>query len=136
MTTQNILHKEVIDQVFNKLKAEYQENNLKLSSFIKSTLFNKIVSTMIEKNIFLDEEDFRYFPEKTLEKFDIKELDFNSLDLFIDCMTDDNLIIAQSSFVEEDNCFDNITSEKLGLHVFVMYGQGCCIQIFPKSLKR
>ena len=99
-------------------------------------MFNKIVFTIIDKKIFLDEESFRYFPEKVLSEFGIEELDGESLNLFIDCMTDDQLLIPQNTFVEEDNYFENSTSEKLGLKVFMMFGQGCCIQIFPASINR
>ena len=125
-----------IDSIVAKMIAEKKEKQEKLAVFIKSSLFNKIVFTIIDKNIFLDEENFRYFPEKVLAEFDIQELDQESLNLFIDCMTDNQLLIPQNTFVEEDNYFENSTSEKLGLKVFMMFGQGCCIQIFPASINR
>lgn len=132
----DILTNDKIDEIVSKMIAEKKEKQEQLSLFIKSALFTKIISTMIEKNIFLDEENFRYFPEKVLAEFSIEELDADSLNLFIDCMTDDELLVPQNTFVEEENYFENTTSEKLGLRVFLMWGQGCCIQIFPASINR
>lgn len=125
-----------IQAVAEKMRLEREEKTKKRSEFIKTSLFSKIINTIIEKDIFLDEESFRYFPEENLAKFSLPELTKNDLNLFIDCMTDDNLITPQNSFIEEDNDFDNTTTEKLGLKVFMMWGQGCCIQIFPSSMTR
>jgi hypothetical protein len=132
----DFLSEEKMNEIVLKMISDKKEKQEKLSSFIKSTLFTKIVATILEKNIFLDEEDFRYFPEKVLENFSIKELNQESLNLFIDCMIDDELLTPQKTFIEEKNPFENSTSEKLGLNVFLMWGQGCCIQIFPASINR
>lgn len=132
----DILTNEKLDEIVSKMISEKKEKQEKLSLFIKSALFNKIISTMIEKNIFLDEENFRYFPEKVLAEFSIDNLTEESLSLFIDCMVDDELLVPQNTFIEEENPFENTTSEKLGLRVFLMWGQGCCIQIFPASINR
>lgn len=127
---------EMLEQIIlEQIKEKKEKKNL-LTSFIKSSLFNKIVSTIIKKNIFLDEEHFRYFPQKVISEFGIEELTEESLNLFIDAMIDEELLISQNTFVEEENPFENNTQEKLGLKVFMMFGQGCCIQIFPSSINR
>lgn len=126
----------IISAVAHKMMKEKQEKIERLSNFIKQPIFNKIIRSIIENKIFLDEESFRYFPEKTLEQFNIKELTEQDLNTFIDAIIDNELIIPQNTTVEEDNPFENITSEKLGLKVFMMWGQGCCIQIFPASMSR
>lgn len=125
-----------IEAVAEKMRLEKQEKNQKRSEFIKTSLFLDIIRTIIDKEIFLDEEHFRYFPNDTLAEFSLNGLTKENLDLFIDCMTDDDLIVPENRFEEEDNDFDNTTTEKLGLKVFMMWGQGCCIQIFPASINR
>ncbi len=130
------INEDIISAVVDKMIKEKQEKIEKLSIFIKQPIFNKIIQSIIENKIFLDEEDFRYFPEKTLAQFNIKELTVQDLNTFIDAIINDELIIPQNTTVEEDNPFENTTSEKLGLKVFMMWGQGCCIQIFPASMNR
>jgi len=127
---------ETIKSVAEKMIQERKEKFEKLSSFIKQPIFYKIIRTIIDKKIFLDEENFRYFPEKVLTEFQIKELTEQDLNTFIEAIIDDELFVPQNTTVEEDNCFENTTSEKLGLKVFMMWGQGCCIQIFPASMNR
>lgn len=127
---------ETIKSVAEKIIQERKEKFEKLSSFIKQPIFYKIIRTIIDKKIFLDEENFRYFPEKVLSEFEIKELTKQDLNTFIEAIIDDDILIPQNTTVEEDNCFENTTSEKLGLKVFMMWGQGCCIQIFPASMSR
>jgi len=127
---------ETIKSVAEKMIQERKEKFEKLSSFIKQPIFYKIIRTIIDKKIFLDEENFRYFPEKVLSEFQIKELTEQDLNTFIEAIIDDELFVPQNTTVEEDNCFENTTSEKLGLKVFMMWGQGCCIQIFPASMNR
>lgn len=130
------INEDIISAVVDKMIKEKQEKIEKLSIFIKQPIFNKIIQSIIENKIFLDEEDFRYFPEKTLAQFNIKELTVQDLNTFIDAIINDELIIPQNTTIEEDNPFENTTSEKLGLKVFMMWGQGCCIQIFPASMNR
>lgn len=125
-----------IQAVADKMRLEKEEKMKKCSDFFQTSMFSDIVSTIITKEIFLDEEDFRYFPKDTLEQFDLPGLTKENLDVFIECMIDDDLIIPEKKFVEENNEFDNTTTEKLGLKVFMMWGQGCCIQIFPASINR
>lgn len=127
---------ETIKSVAEKIIQERKEKFERLSSFIKQPIFYKIIRTIIDKKIFLDEENFRYFPEKVLSEFEIKELTNQDLNTFIEAIIDDDILIPQNTTVEEDNCFENTTSEKLGLKVFMMWGQGCCIQIFPASMSR
>lgn len=127
---------ETIKSVAEKIIQERKEKFERLSSFIKQPIFYKIIRTIIDKKIFLDEENFRYFPEKVLSEFEIKELTKQDLNTFIEAIIDDDILIPQNTTVEEDNCFENTTSEKLGLKVFMMWGQGCCIQIFPASMSR
>lgn len=127
---------ETIKSVAEKIIQERKDKFERLSSFIKQPIFYKIIRTIIDKKIFLDEENFRYFPEKVLSKFEIKELTEQDLNTFIEAIIDDEILIPQNTTVEEDNCFENTTSEKLGLKVFMMWGQGCCIQIFPASMSR
>lgn len=127
---------ETIKSVAEKMIQERKDKFERLSSFIKQPIFYKIIRTIIDKKIFLDEENFRYFPEKVLSKFEIKELTEQDLNTFIEAIIDDELFVPQNTTVEEDNCFENTTSEKLGLKVFMMWGQGCCIQIFPASMNR
>lgn len=127
---------EDIQRIADKIISEGNAKRLKLSEFMKTPIFHKIIREIIKNNIFLDEESFRYFPEKTLAEFGIEGLSEEDLNSFISCMTDDQLIIPQNSFVEEENYFENTTSEKLGLKVFMMWGQGCCIQIFPAYINR
>lgn len=127
---------ETIKRVAEKMIQEKKEKFERLSSFIKQPIFNKIIRSIIENKIFLDEEDFRYFPEKTLGQFNIPELNATDLNNFIDVMIDDDLITPHNIVEEEDNPFENTTSEKLGLKVFMMWGQGCAIQIFPASMSR
>lgn len=130
------INEDIISAVVDKMIKEKQEKIEKLSIFIKQPIFNKIIQSIIENKIFLDEEDFRYFPEKTLAQFNIKELTVQDLNTFINAIINDELIIPQNTTIEEDNPFENTTSEKLGLKVFMMWGQGCCIQIFPASMNR
>lgn len=127
---------ETIKSVAEKIIQERKDKFERLFSFIKQPIFYKIIRTIIDKKIFLDEENFRYFPEKVLSKFEIKELTEQDLNTFIEAIIDDEILIPQNTTVEEDNCFENTTSEKLGLKVFMMWGQGCCIQIFPASMSR
>lgn len=127
---------ETIKSVAEKIIQERKDKFERLSSFIKQPIFYKIIRTIIDKKIFLDEENFRYFPEKVLSKFEIKELTEQDLNTFIEAIIDDEILIPQNTTVEEDNCFENTTSKKLGLKVFMMWGQGCCIQIFPASMSR
>lgn len=127
---------ETIKSVAEKIIQERKDKFERLSSFIKQPIFYKIIRTIIDKKIFLDEENFRYFPEKVLSEFEIKELTKQDLNTFIEAIIDDDILIPQNTTVEEDNCFENTTSEKLGLKVFMMWGQGCCIQIFPASMSR
>ncbi len=125
-----------IEAVAEQMRLEREEKKKNRSEFMNTPIFSQIIHTIIEKEIFLDEEDFRYFPNETLEKFSLNQLTENHLNLFIECMIDDDLIKPENTFVEEDNDFENTTSEKLGLKVFMMWGQGCCIQIFPASISR
>jgi len=115
------INEDIISAVVDKMIKEKQEKIEKLSIFIKQPIFNKIIQSIIENKIFLDEEDFRYFPEKTLAQFNIKELTVQDLNTFIDAIINDELIIPQNTTVEEDNPFENTTSEKLGLKVFMMW---------------
>lgn len=130
------INENIISAVAHKMIKEKKEKIERLSNFIKQPIFNKIIRSIIDNKIFLDEENFRYFPEKTLAQLNIKELTSQDLNTFIDAIIDNELIIPQNTTVEEDNPFENITSEKLGLKVFMMWGQGCCIQIFPASMSR
>lgn len=116
--------------------AERKEKQLILSNFINTVIFYKIIRAIIDNNIFLDEENFRYFPEKTLSLFKIPELKEEQLITFISCITNNELILPQNISQEEDNFFENTTCEKLGLKVFMMWGQGCCIQIFSAAINR
>lgn len=125
-----------IQAVAEKMRLEREEKHLKRSQFAKTQIFSNIIQTIIEKQIFLDEESFRYFPNETLAKFSLPELTVENIHLFIDSITDDEVITPETTFVEEDNYFDNTTSVKLGLNVFMMWGQGCCIQIFPATMTR
>ena len=128
--------KEDINSFFVKHIAKKKEKQLNLSKFINTIIFHKIISSIINNNIFLDSESLSYFPEKTLLLFNIPELTKEDLNIFISCLIDDELISPTNTFVEEENSFENKTSEKLGLKVFMMWGQGCCIQIFSAAINR
>ena len=131
-----ILDENSINSIVQKMIADKKQKQEICSSFIKSIKFHKIIREIIEKNIFIDNETFSYFPEKIMSQFNIENLTENDIDLFIDCLIDDELIISQNNFVEEENPFENFTDEKLGLRIFTMIGQGTCIQIFPAHVNR
>lgn len=115
-------------------KHKNKERQTILSPFVKSIIFHKIIGTIFQKNILLDNEQFNYFPEKTLSLFNIEGLTFENLKNFIDCFSDDEIIIPQKTETNKEIIFENETTTKLGLKVFKMWGQGCCIQIFPETL--
>lgn len=105
-----------------------------LEYFSKTKLFHKIIRSIIEKNIFLDQESLLSFPEKTLSFFDIPELTEQDLLTFFDCLTDDKLIVPQHVYEEDNNSCEHTISEKLGLKVFIIWGLNSCIQIYSSSL--
>lgn len=124
---------DIIPHFSDNYIAAKQEKQLQLSQFTKTPIFQKIIREIIEKNIFLDEDSCRYFPEKTLSFFNILELTEQDLYTFISCMSDEKIILSQKNYQEEDNPFEHTISEKLGLKVFIMWGQGCCTQIYSAA---
>lgn len=127
---------EILDRMVNHLLQKKKEKEGRMHEFINGDKFNAIVNSIIAKNIFFDEENFRYFPDKVLLKLGIEGLTSSDIIQFIECMTDEDLFKAESTTIDEDNPFFNKTEEKLGLNVFTMVGQGTIIQIYPTNMKR
>lgn len=129
------INQELITKVILKMNEDFQIQEKKCSIFMKSSKFHKIIREIIINDIFINNESLAYFPEKTLSEFNIPDLTVDDINLFMDCLVDNRFIIPQNKSIDESNPFANITSEKLGLKVFQMFGQGTCIQIYSASDK-
>lgn len=125
----------LMEKVFLESEKKFKIKKKICSSFMKSSKFHKIIREIINNNIVINDESFAYFPEKTLSEFNIPDLTVDDIKLFMDCLLEDRFILPKNTSVDETNPWENITTEKLGLKVFMMFGQGTAIQIYSASDK-